>query len=435
MMNLPVSKLLEDLRSDIAAANIVGNIEGLLARHIIGDDPRVEIAWSVDCDDSWVQSNYDPSSLPSVAALGYTIAHNPRVHYGTSLEDGLQRASTRDPNMAGHGAALHNPAVLIGLILGVRALTTSNRWYLTWCASVVSGLATAMSTSLDPLLAYAAQLAGVHVNQPRFDTSQPLAYCAALDWWCDRTKTQPFLNAAQRRILRETLVERGLAEGSVQSLAHQAALLWRAFRLAVAESSSLLLQSPSTVAQLLGQFESSLRRWRWDPLDSRLPVRWLIHREREVQDILWVVLRSAFPDLEDEDTLPKFGHSTYRADFGIPSLGLLIEVKFARSAADFKEIEKQLLQDIVPYLGSPERYKQVLVFIYDDSSSVQEHETTRRALVSVPGVADVLIVSRPSHLPSPDERAAWETAVTTAATERSRSSQNPQKGKEVQEGT
>jgi hypothetical protein len=30
----------------------------------------------------------------------------------------------------------------------------------------------------------------------------------------------------------------------------------------------------------------------------------------------------------DEETLPKLGHSTYRADFGIPSLGILIEVKY-----------------------------------------------------------------------------------------------------------
>ena len=134
-----------------------------------------------------------------------------------------------------------------------------------------------------------------------------------------------------------------------------------------------------------------------------------------MQDILWVILRSAFPDLEDEDTLPKFGHSTYRADLGIPSLCLLIEVKFARSAGEFKEIEKQVLEDIVPYLRSPERYGQVLVFIYDDSCSVQEHETTRQALASVEGVADVLIASRPSHLPPAADRVTWEQAVAAAA--------------------
>ena len=416
MMDRLISELLERLRSDIAAANTGGNVEGLLARHIVGGDPRVDITWGVDCDDVWLQESYDPSSLPSVAALGYTIANHPGLRYGTSLEDGLQRASARDPGIAGHGAALHDPAVLIGLILAARMLRTDSPQYLAWCAQVVKGLANAASARMDPLLAYAAQLAGVSVGRPHFHVEGPLSYCASLDWWCDQAEAQPFLNVEQRRDLRATLVERGLTEATGHRSAHQAALLWRAIRAAIAEDTGSLLQSTSTVARLLGQFESCLRRWRWDSTDLKIPVRWFIRSEREVQDILWVILRSAFPDLEDEDTLPKFGHSTYRADLGIPSLGLLIEVKFARSAGEFKEIEKQVLEDIVPYLRSPERYRQVLVFIYDDSCSVQEHETTRQALVTVQGVADVLIVSRPSHLPPVADRVAWEQAVAAAAT-------------------
>lgn len=111
------------------------------------------------------------------------------------------------------------------------------------------------------------------------------------------------------------------------------------------------------------------------------------------------MLRPIAADLEDEDTLPKFGHSTYRADFGIPSLGLLIEVKFARSSADFKAIEKEVLEDLVPYLKAPERYREILVFVYDDSCSVQHHDTTINALRSVPGICDVIVVCRPSQLP------------------------------------
>jgi len=40
---------------------------------------------------------------------------------------------------------------------------------------------------------------------------------------------------------------------------------------------------------------------------------------------LWLILRCYFPDVVDEHTLPKLGHSTYRADFGIRSLKLIIE--------------------------------------------------------------------------------------------------------------
>ena len=151
------------------------------------------------------------------------------------------------------------------------------------------------------------------------------------------------------------------------------------------------------VAAVLRNFETAMRRWRWDREDLQKPIRWAVTQEREVQDILWLILRSYFPDVVDEDTLPKLGHSTYRADFGIPSLRLIVEAKFATTKDDFKKIEKEVQEDCVPYLRDL-RYESIIVFIYDDSASVQEHEITRSALLEVPGVHDVVIVSRPSQL-------------------------------------
>ena len=101
----------------------------------------------------------------------------------------------------------------------------------------------------------------------------------------------------------------------------------------------------------------------------------------------------------DEDTLPRLGHSTYRADFGILSLKLIIEAKFANSKDDFKKIEKEVQEDCIPYLRDL-RYEWLIVFIYDNSASVQEHDITRRALMEIKGIVDVVIVSRPSQLPA-----------------------------------
>ncbi len=140
-----------------------------------------------------------------------------------------------------------------------------------------------------------------------------------------------------------------------------------------------------------------MKRWRWDREDLQKPIQWLITQEREVQDILWLILRSYFPDVIDEDALPKLGHSTYKADFGIGSLKLIIEAKFATSKDDFKKIEKEVQEDCIPYLRDL-RYESLIVFIYDDSASVQEHDTTRRALLKIPGIVDVVIASRPSQL-------------------------------------
>lgn len=404
MTALWIAEGLDRLRADIAANNTSGNVDGLLARHVVGSDPRLSIVWGVECGEVWLQRSYDPSQLQCVAALAYTVALQRDTRFVSALDEGMQRATSRDPALAGHGAALHDPAVLIGLALAAREFRGVHDGYVAWIGQVLSAIARARSTRTDPMVAYAAWLCEVSCPSPQFDLDAPLGYCAALAWWLDRCSTPGYVGAEQRLALQSSITERALTEPVVRRPAHQAALLWRALRAAVSDETSLVLRTKSTVSSLLLQFESCLRRWRWDSEDLKTPIRWPIRSEREVQDILWVMLRSIFHDLEDEDTLPKFGHSSYKADLGIPSLGLLIEVKFARSAADFKGIEKQILEDLVPYLRSPERYREVLVFVYDDSSSVQEHETTKRALQSVAGVADVIVVSRPSHLPPHDQQ-------------------------------
>jgi hypothetical protein len=101
----------------------------------------------------------------------------------------------------------------------------------------------------------------------------------------------------------------------------------------------------------------------------------------------------------DEETLPKFGHSSYKPDFGIPSLRLLVEIKYARKKEDFKLIEKEIMQDAVGYLAGTQQYEKIIVFIYDASCSVQEHNITRRDLIKIKGIEDVIIVSKPSQIP------------------------------------
>ena len=46
-------------------------------------------------------------------------------------------------------------------------------------------------------------------------------------------------------------------------------------------------------------------------------------------------------------------------------------------AQDFKKVEKEIMEDSIGYLQQTDRYTKLLVFIYDESSSVQEHGTTR----------------------------------------------------------
>lgn len=400
MSEMWIGQALERLRANIASANQVGNVEGLLSRHLLAPPPRLELLWTVDCDDAWMQRTYDPANLGSVAALAYVIEQTGTSSWHADLEAGLQRARARDPKAAGPGAALHDPAVLVGLCLGARRLGERSTHYASWCAGVVRHLLSRTARRIDPMLAYGAQICGGDPPRLSIDIDAPLTHRAALDWWVRRPGNRPHANIGELAVLRRSIIEEVLSEPLAQMPAHEAALLWRSIREAVSDTTTSVLQTTATIAHVLRQFEPSMKRWRWDDSSLQRPIRWAIRGEREVQDILWHLLRPVVLDLEDEDTLPRFGHSTYRADFGVPSLGLLIEAKFARSAADFKEIEKQVLEDLVPYLKTPERYREVLVFIYDDSCSVQHHDTTINALRSVPGICDVVIACRPSQLPA-----------------------------------
>jgi hypothetical protein len=395
-----VGQALDYLRANVASANHMANVEGLFARHLLKTEPRLSLQWVVDCDDDWLLRMYDPTNLAAVAALAYTIEHTGRSAWHDDLEEGMKRATARDPKSAGPGAALHDPGVLIGLCLGARSLKDGPNPYTTWCLNVLTDLLSVRNARrVDPMLAYAIEVCGGPPRPLSADIQAPLSYRAALDWWIRQAESRVDIDVAGLLSLRRSVVEEVLSEPLSHLPAHQSALLWKCLREAASESSAAALQTAATIAHMLSQFESALKRWRWDAESLQRPVRWKIRSEREVQDILWLLLRPHCLDLEDEDTLPKFGHSTYRADFGVPSLGLLIEAKFARAAGDFKDIEKEVLEDLVPYLKAPERYREVLVFIYDDSCSVQHHDTTIRALRSVTGISDVIIACRPSQLP------------------------------------
>jgi hypothetical protein len=55
---------------------------------------------------------------------------------------------------------------------------------------------------------------------------------------------------------------------------------------------------------MLLNFEPAMKRWRWDADELQKPIRWPVTQEREIHDILWLILRSYFPDVVDEDALP-----------------------------------------------------------------------------------------------------------------------------------
>ena len=162
----------------------------------------------MDCDGEWMQHACDPSNVGSVAALAYTPEHSGSSAWRADLKAGTQRATARDPKAARPGAALHDPAVLIGLCLGARGLHGRSSQYTAWCASVVRDLIARSTRQVDPMLAYAAQICGSDVLRLSIDTNAPLSHQAALDWWFRRPENRPPANVMGLTELRRCVVDR-----------------------------------------------------------------------------------------------------------------------------------------------------------------------------------------------------------------------------------
>lgn len=395
--SLYLQSSLDCLRDAVLEQNRPGSVDGLLAHHILKDNPHISLDWQVGCTQAWIETEFKPTTLDHISALGYYQWTQPTSRFTPQLLDGLSRVRERDAFKGDHLSLARNPTRLLGIILGCLALGDAASETLYWCREVLEKMKQKGMSSFDPLVPYLFFCA--------FGTKIPIAanaatnlYQLAFGDWVIRHQmhlnepSQQQLNDERQRILYQTAVALHFESTS------QAAFIWSSVTSILFNALEAASLQPMHVAAVLKNFEASMKRWRWDGDELQKPIRWPVTQEREVQDILWLILRAYFPDVVDEDTLPKLGHSTYKADFGIGSLKLIIEAKFATSKDDFKKIEKEVQEDCIPYLRDL-RYESLIVFIYDDSASVQEHDITRRALLEIPGIKEVVIVSRPSQLP------------------------------------
>jgi len=117
-----------------------------------------------------------------------------------------------------------------------------------------------------------------------------------------------------------------------------------------------------------------------------------------VQALLWMMLAPIFPDLRREEYAPQVGPIQPRVDFGIPSLRLLIEAKFARTRAALKETVNEIAQDNSNYFTTTGVYDRLLVFVWDNGAHSEDHALVREGMRKFDRVVDAIIVARPGHM-------------------------------------
>ena len=156
-----------------------------------------------------------------------------------------------------------------------------------------------------------------------------------------------------------------------------------------------------SVVRLLAESPRALQQWPWEEkpkTKTSRAAKWHVDNEYHVQALLWAILAPIFPDLRREEYAPQVGPIQPRVDFGIPSLRLLIEAKFARTRSALKETVNEIAQDNSNYFTTPGPYDRLLVFVWDNGAHSEDHAIVREGMRKYDRVVDAVIVSRPGHM-------------------------------------
>lgn len=327
-----------------------------------------------------------------VALLGYATTVD--ASYASGFADGVAWLRQRQYFIAGRAAGFEvNGLALFGVAIGLRVTADAVGEAIAW----LKGLLTQSLQQHRPadwneaLIAAAAEMLGDRsaVGKIAADLRVALAARGVLT-------AEPATRAeAWDLIAGLTGSDDGMSRAATQAAA---------LGFLVRESSTLRTGTSSLadVANVLSGLNRSMRRWVWEskPRTPRSAIaRWVVDNEYHVQDMLWVVLAPVFPDLDDEEWLKSLGQHHPRADLAIPSLRVIIEVKFARKdGKSFSELIQEVAADASTYLQDGSGYASIIAFIWDDAARTEDHAELRQGLLRVRGVFDAIVLSRPRKM-------------------------------------
>lgn len=189
------------------------------------------------------------------------------------------------------------------------------------------------------------------------------------------------------------------SDGMTRAASQQVALHFLLKNSATIRPGAITLEQ---VVDLLRGISAGLRHWTWEE-KPRTPnsavARWDVENEYHVQNLLWAVMASVFPDLDDEEWLKSLGHHKPRADFAIPSLDLIVEAKFLRSGRRaFPGVIEEVAADASTYLQQGSPYRHIIVVVWDDLARTEEHAELQKGLLRINGIRGVVILPRPAKM-------------------------------------
>ena len=321
------------------------------------------------------------------------------------LQNGLNWLCGRNPQIAGEPAPFFTDAVaLLGLALGARFLrgdevAATSRWMLGFVPRA-AGLPAVKSWQRCLFSAALHALGSTELPIPEdssvADVRTALRARSVAPGEASREQAE-----ADERLTLDFLKQQITEDlPAVRAALRLAAFSW------IRRSAPVIVPGRITIqdlVQLLERVPAGLRRWAWEEKartrggEAR---KWHIDNEYHVQDLLYFLLAPMFPDLKDEEYFPSLGQKQPRTDLFIPSMKLIIEVKFLRQTDNMTKIIDELGSDASLYLSAGTDYSGIIAFVWDNSRRNEEHSLLQDGLRQIRGVLAAVIVSRPGMMGS-----------------------------------
>lgn len=356
-------------------------------------------------EDSWHLSSSGYGGVPEAAHLGYCTAAGIEEAAG-GFRAAWERLENRPRGSLVEEFRSDDISVL-GLALGIHNSTPDeSEWFLELCGPARS---TAWTGRARELAYELLKPEGRLKSLPELDPQDSLCLELVMrEMWPAYFSGSPAIGSSVRQTTAEQLV---VGQPPLAGQIDRVAVQLRALELLVSGLAREAVPTIDKTVGLLKRTETSFARWVWEQNSQRRglpPVRWIIDRETHVQAFLWAILRPVFgPDLIEEEYLPSYGLKQSKADFGILSLKLLIEVKYLRAPGDLKKTEDEIGGDLGSYFQATDRFNRLVVYVYDDRDEPEreKNDLLRQALLARDDrIVDVIFVRRPSLIPDRDSR-------------------------------
>jgi hypothetical protein len=339
----------------------------------------------------------------TVAALGFATASGlAGADASATLKQGLDRLAGRKPFVDEVPMAFCSDAVgILGVALGTRFLADASV-----SARIVSWLSSFLKTiyALDGtenwqrcLFQAADHVLGHGMGMPSLVLGQAEDVYVALA--AKGVFSPPNGEGAEQE--EERALKLMLLQGASQISYECAAMRLAALEYIVRSAPAVVpgRVTAQDLVRLLERVPAGLRKWTWETqprTTSGTARQWHIDNEYHVQNLLWLLLAPIFPDLDDEQYLAKIGHKNPRADLCIPSMKLIVEVKFLRAGDKMQKIIDEIASDAGLYNAMGNDCAGIVAFIWDDSARSHEHDYLRHGSRKLPGIIDAVVISRPS---------------------------------------